>query len=330
MKLASLVSPALGLAVALCVLAGGSAWAQPFPSKPIRIIIPYAPAGLLDTTIRNVAQEMSTSMGQSVIVENRPGASTFIGMSACSNAAPDGYTVCATVPDSLTYNPLLFKKIPYDPVNGFTPISNLAFAGGMIVAGSNAPFSTFPQMIAYAKARPGALNWGTWGPGSIPHIYLEWLKQQFGVQITGVPYRGAGATMPALLANEIHMSYVGVGLAAEPIKSGRLKAIVMARSERLPTMPEVPAQSEFGGDPDLNIYFGVFGPPNMPPAVVDRLSAEFAKAIKTPKVQEFFRIQYLIPVGNTAGEFRDYMSKARDIAEKQFKAFGIAPVDAPN
>jgi tripartite-type tricarboxylate transporter receptor subunit TctC len=328
MTFASLVSRFLAVATLLAGI--GSVSAQPFPSKPIRIIIPYAPAGLLDTTIRNVAQEVAASTGQSVIVDNRPGASTFIGMSACSAAPPDGYTVCATVPDSLTYNPLLFKKVPYDPVNGFTPIGNLAFAGGMIVSGSNAPFSTFPQMIAYAKAHPGAINWGTWGPGSIPHIYLEWVKQQFGVQITGVPYKGAGQTMPALLSNEIHLSYVGVGLAADHIKAGRLKPIAMARSERLPTMPEVPAQGEFGGDPNLNIYFGIFGPPNMPPAVVDRLSAEFAKAIKAPKVQEFFRAQYLIPVGNTSAEFRDYMGKARDIAEKQFKAFGIMPTDATN
>ena len=305
------------------------ATAQAYPSKPIRIINPFAAGGLLDGTLRAVAQQMTESVGQPVLVENRPGASTFIGMSACAQAAPDGYTVCATTPDSLTYNPLLFTKVPYDAENDFAPVTNLAFTNNLIVAHASAPFNNFNEMVAYAKANPGKVNWGSWGVGSIPHIYLEWFKRNLGIEMAHIPYKGAGQAFPAILAGEIHATYGGLGFALPHIKSGKLKPLAVTPN---PTalLPNVPVLAQLGGDPGLPSYFGVFAPGKTPPALVERLSAEIAKALRTPKMQEFLKNQTLEPVGNSPAEFAAFVKADRANAQKVFKAMGIRPTDAPN
>lgn len=303
--------------------------AQAFPSKPIRIINPFAAGGLLDGTLRALAQQIGDSVGQQVVVENRPGGSTFIGMSACAQAAPDGYTVCATTPDSLTYNPLLFTKLPYDAENDFAPVTNLVFTNNLIVAHASAPFNNFSEMVAYAKANPGKINWGSWGVGSIPHIYLEWFKRNLGIEMAHIPYKGAGQAFPAILAGEIHATYGGLGFALPHIKSGKLKPMAVTPN-RTALLPDVPVLAQLGGDPGLPSYFGVFAPGKTPKPVLDRLSAEFAKALRAPKMQEFLKNQTLEPVGNSPAEFAEFVRADRANAQKVFKAMGIRAADAPN
>lgn len=306
-----------------------SAFAQAFPAKPIRIINPFAAGGLLDGTLRALGQQITESVGQTVIIENRPGGSTFIGMSACAKAPPDGYTVCATTPDSLSYNPLLFTNVPYDAERDFAPVTNLVFTNNLIVAHASAPFNTFKEMIAYAKANPRKVNWGSWGVGSIPHVYLEAITREFGIQLTHVPYKGAGQAFPAIVAGEIHVTYGGLGFSIPHIKSGKLKPLATTPA-RSTLLPDVPTLKELGAEVGLPSYFGVFAPAKTPMPVLEKLSAEFAKALRAPRIQEFLKTQTLEPVGNSPAEFAAFVKADRANAQKVFRSMGIKPTDAPS
>ena len=317
-----------GAALVIGVLCASSASPQVFPSKSIHVILPFAAGGLLDGTVRAVGQQVTESVGQPVIVENRPGGSTLIGMSACAKAAPDGYTVCITTPDSLSYNQHLFTKVPYDPENDFVPVTNLVLTNNLIVAHASAPFNTFREMIAYAKANPGKVNWGSWGIGSIAHIYLEAINRGFGVDIAQVPYKGAGQAFPAILAGEVHVTYGGLGFAMPHIKSGKLKPLATT-PESSALLPGLPTMKELGAEPGLPSYFGVFAPAKTPQPVIEKLSAEFAKALRTPKIQDFLKAQTLQPVGNSPAEFAEFVKADRANAQRVFKAMGIRPSDAP-
>ena len=220
----------------LCALfpgAAGVALSQTFPSKPIRIIVSTSPGGLTDLISRNSGQSVTESTGQPVVVEYRPGAGTLIGFQACAKAPPDGYTVCVTTPESIVYNPLLYAKLPYDPENDFVAVTNLATGvGGVIVAHPSTPGNNFAEMIAHAKANPGALNYATWGSGSVPGIFLGWINYANGVSITPVPYKGAGPSLPAIVAGQVHLTYSAIGLVAPHVKAGKLKLLAVAGTKR--------------------------------------------------------------------------------------------------
>lgn len=303
---------------------------QAFPAKPIRIIAPFASGGLVDALARTFGTHITESTGQPVIVEDRPGGSSIIGMHACAKSPPDGYTVCITVPDSLSYNPHLFSDLPYDPENDFTPITNLAFTNNLIVANAKAPFNSYKEMIAYARAKPGALNWGTWGAASLPDVYLQWVKRQAGVDITAVPYKGAGQANPAVYSGEVDLTYMGFGVAMPQIKGGKIKPLVTVGDRRSSFMPELPTLAEEGGDPGLRSYFGLFAPARLPKPIVERLAEEFAKAARTPQLREFYRRFTLEPVLNSPGEFADFVRADRANAGRVFKSMGIRPSKAPS
>ncbi|MFM9969942.1 MAG: Bug family tripartite tricarboxylate transporter substrate binding protein [Burkholderiales bacterium] len=304
--------------------------AQNFPSKPIRIIVPYVGGGAVDGSARVIAVPMGESMGQPVLIENRPGASSIVGMSACAKAPPDGYTTCMTVADSLSYNPFLFKNLPYDADKDFAPVINLARGNSMLLAKGSATFNTFKEMIAFAKAKPGALNWGTWGPASVPDMYLQWIRHEVGVDIAAVPYKGAGQAVPALLAGEVDITYMTIGAMLPHIKSGKVKSLAVVGGRRSPALPDVPHLAEEGADPGLNSYFGIFAPGGTPKPVVDRLNAEFAKALQTPKVQEYLRTLTLDIVGGSADAFAQFLRDDRINSGRVFKTMGVKPTDAPS
>ncbi len=317
----------LGATLAGAVFAAA---AQSFPVKPIRIIVSTSPGGLTDLISRTTGNIVAEAVGQPVVVEYRPGAGTLIGMSACAKAPPDGYTVCITTPESLVYNPLLFAKLPYDAENDFIPVTNLVRgAGGVVVANAGAPGNTFPEIIAYARANPGVLNFATWGPGSIPAIFLGWINHVNGVNIAAVPYKGAGPTVPAIVAGQVQLTYSAQGLVAQHVRSGKLKLLAAAGATRSPFVPDTPSLGEFKSDPGLNSYFSLYAPSKTPMPVVDRLSVEFAKAVHSPAMKDFLHKQALIPVGNTPTEFAAYIREDRVNAARIFKAIGIRPSDSP-
>ena len=315
---------AIGFLVAI------NAFAQGFPAKPIRIIVPYVGGGAVDASARVLAVPIGESIGQSVLVENRPGGSSMVGMQACAKSAPDGYTTCMTVADSLSYNPFLFKNLPYDPDRDFAPVITLARGNSMLLAKGDAPFNSFKEMIAYAKSKPGALNWGTWGPASVPDMFLQWIRHEVGVDIAAVPYKGAGQAVPALLAGEVDITYMTIGAMLPHIKSGKVKSLAVVGGRRSPLLPNVPNLVEEGADPGLNSYFGIFAPGGTPKPVVDRLNSEFSKALQTSKVQDFLRTQTLDIVGGSADDFAQFLREDRVNSGKVFKAMGVKPGDAPN
>ena len=313
---------------ALALVCSAAALTQP-AGKPMRIIVPYAAGGVTDAVARTVAGRMADAMGRPVIVDNRPGGSTMIGMQMCAKADPDGLTTCITVPDSLSYNPQLFTSLPYDPHKDFAPVINLGFTNNLLVANANAPFATYKDMLGHAKANPGKLNWGTWGTATIPDVYLRWIGKQMGVSIVAVPYKGSAGTIPAVLSGEVHITFMGFGTALPHIKSGKMKALVALGDKRSAFMPELPTLAEEGGDPGLVSYFGIFTAAATPKATVDALNAEFAKAVRTPQVQEFYKSYTIDAAITSAAEFAVFTKADRENAAKVFQGIGIKPTAAP-
>jgi tripartite-type tricarboxylate transporter receptor subunit TctC len=304
--------------------------AQTYPSGPIHIIVPYAAGGLVDALARVTGARLAESMGQPVIVENRPGASSTIGMAACANAKPDGHTVCPSTADALSYNPQLFANLPYDPEKSFAPVIMMALTNNLLVANAKAPFKNYKEMIAYAKANPGKLNWGTWGPATLPDLYLRWISSQAGVNIQAIPYKGGAAQAnPAVYTGEVDITYMGFGVAAPQIAAGTIKPLVALGAKRSVFMPDLPSLGEEGGDPGLQGYFGMWAPAGTPKPIVQRLNAEFAKAIGTPQVQTFYKNSTLVAEANTPDEFGAFAKADREAAAKVFKSIGITPQAVP-
>ena len=315
----------------LLVLAGLTlpplALAQAFPSKPIRVIFPYPPGSMLDGLARTLGQQMTEARGLPVVVDNRPGANTFIGMGACANAPADGHSICMTVAESISHNPFLFASLPYDPEKDFVPVTNLTWIQSAVVGSTNSPFTSFKEMIAYARANPGKLTWGTAGSASISALRMNWTELRSGVKLTAVPYKGVVQAWPPLLAGEINITSVGLGFALPQIKAGkaRLLAVDGLGGKRLPYMPDVPSLTEEGVNLPLYAWFGVFAPARTPRPVVDQLHAEIVKAMRSPKAQDFMREQTLDPVGNSPEDFAVFLKKARAEAATVFKTLGIKP-----
>jgi tripartite-type tricarboxylate transporter receptor subunit TctC len=315
--------------VAAAALFAPAASAQNYPTGAIRIIVPYSAGGLNDSLARVTGALVSEALGQPVLVENKPGASSIIGMDTCARAAPDGLTLCMTVADSLSYNPQLFAKLPYDPEKSFEPVIRLAWTNNLLVATGKAPFSNYKDMIAYAKANPGKLNWGTWGPATLPDLYLRWITSQAGVSITAIPYGGAAKANLATYSGEVDITYMGFGVAGSQIAAGTVKPIVAVGAKRSAFMPDLPSLGDVGADPGLTGYFGLFAPAGTPKPIIDRLNAEFSKTMNAPKVQEFFKASTLIWEPNTPEQFAAFAKADREAAAKVFKSIGVTPQDVP-
>ncbi len=322
-----------GIAVLLLAAIAGSlvspAAAQKFPSGPVHIIVPFAAGGLTDALARVLGNQVAEAIGQPVIVENRSGAGSIVGMETCAKAKPDGQTVCLTVADSLSYNPQLYANLPYDPDKSFAPVIRLAWTNNLLVANAKTPFDTYKGMIQYAKANPGKLNWATWGPATLPDLYLRWVSARAGIVIQAIPYKGAAQGNPAVYSGEADITYMGFGVAAQPIAVGTIKPLVAVGDRRSPLMPDLPSLGEEGGDPGLAGYFGLFAPAGTPKPIVERLNAEFAKAINTPAVQAFYKTSTLVAEANTPDQFARFAKADREAAAKVFKSIGVTPQAAP-
>jgi tripartite-type tricarboxylate transporter receptor subunit TctC len=303
--------------------------AEKYPDKPIRIIVPYLAGGLVDTLARATGNKVAESLGQPVIVVDRPGASSIIGMEACARAKPDGYTLCMTVADSLSYNPQLFAKLPYDPEKDFVPVLRLAWTNNLIAANAKAPFDNYEQMVAYAKEHPGVINWATWGPATLPDLYLRWIAAHEGVKITGIPYGGAAQGNTAVYSGEVHVSYFGFGVAAPQIAAGVMKPIVTVGDKRSPFMPDLPSLGEERADPGLQGYFGLYAPGGTPAEIIGLLNKEFSKAVGAADVQKLYKASTLVWEPNTPEQFAAFAKADRSAAAKVFRSIGVTPRAAP-
>src|SRR6266851_2937628 len=286
--------------------------------------VPYPAGGVVDGLMRSIGQQLSESTGQAVIVDNRPGANTIIALEACAKAAPDGYTLCTSSTDGMSFNPNLYPKLPYDAERDFAPITQLVWVNGVIVAGAKAPYDTVRDMIGHAKRKPGAINFASFGMGSTPHFFVEWFNKVGEVDIVHVPYKGSAQILPALLSGEADATFIAMGIVLPMIKSGKMKALAVTGPRRSPYLPDVSTLAEQGIDPRLQNWFGVFAPARAPKAVVDRLNAEFVKALRQPRFEEqFLKIQAFDAVGNSPAEFADFLKADRANAKAVIAKTGI-------
>ena len=260
------------IAAAVLVAAPLAASAQSFPSRPVKIVIPVAAAGALDPLARVIASRLAEIWKQPVLVENRPGANGIIGADYVSKAEPDGYTLLMSEASPFVMNPHLYKKLPYDGLNGFTPITLVVRLPWVIAVHASVPASTLQELAALAKAKPGTLSYGSIGLGSSAHIKFEQLKTALGVDITHVPYKGAGPAMTDLLAGQISMIMITPGLVEPHARTGKLRLIATAMADRIAALPNLPTVAESGVPGfEAGTWFGLMGPPGMPREIVAKI-----------------------------------------------------------
>jgi tripartite-type tricarboxylate transporter receptor subunit TctC len=294
-----------------------------YPGKPVHIIVPYPAGGVVDGLVRSLGQPLGESLGQPVVVDNRPGANTIIALEACAKAAPDGYTLCTSSSDGMSFNPHLYTTLPYDADRDFAPITQLVWVNGVIVAGAKAPYDSVKDMIAYARQKPGSVNFASFGMGSTPHFFVEWFRKAGGVDIVHVPYKGSAQIIPALLSGEADATFIAMGIVLPQIRSGKMKALAVTGLQRSPYLPEVSTLAEQGLDPKLQNWFGVFAPAQTPRAIVERLNTEFLKALHAPRFEEFLKAQAFDPVGNSPEAFAEFLKADRANAMQVIERTGI-------
>lgn len=315
-----IVKIALGLACLSIV--GGSALAQNYPSRPIKIVVGFPAGGGVDTSARVVGEALSRGLGQPVVVENKPGAAGTIAAGEVARSEADGYTLLVTPGGHSIYG-AIFKSLPFDTVKSFDWISSIVSAPFLVVVPADSEFKTLSDLIAKARYAPGTINFGSAGPGTTHHLALELLAQRSGTKLQHVPYRGDAPLNTALLAGEVQFGLATPTLAIGNIQSGKLRALAVTSNERLDRLPEVPTVEQALGikDYDVRTWFGLAAPSGTPPAVRERLSAEVRKGLSDPEVRK-----RLSNIGDTAPTSPEQM---RDRVARELQTW-TATVDGAN
>ena len=298
--------------------------AQEFPGKPVRIMVPYPPGGGVDGMARPIADRLSRLWNQPVVVENKPGASTIIGSDFVAKAAPDGLTLLFTSDSSITSNPHLYPKMPFDPVKDLAPVTQLIDLFQMVVAHPSVPARTLQELVELAKARPGTLNYGSYGSGSQPNQLFEALKAQTGVNIAHIPYKGIAPALTAAVAGEVQLTMGGTATSRGYFAAGRLKPLAIARAQRLPALPEVPTLREAGfPDIDPKPWFGLFAPAGTPAAILEKIQKDVYTVITEPDFdkREMTGKGYG-PVGSTPAEFAAFIKTDLEYKGRLIKLSG--------
>lgn len=286
MKMLSLRRLLGPVTVALAAFAGAAvapAAAQDYPNKTIRIVVPLAPGGGTDTLARIIANKLKDSLGQAVIVENRPGAAGNLGADIVFKSPPDGYTLLFTQPGPLVVNKSLYAKLPFEPEK-FVPIALVSRQDIMLAAHPDVPVKDLKELIAYAKANPGKLNFGSSGAGSAPHLAAEMFNSMARVKMVHVPYKGAGESMTATLSHQVDLTFFAFSTALPNAKAGKLRAIAVGNTKRNPALPDVPSISEVLPGYDATSFTAFVAPPGTPPAIQQKLARAIADAVRQPDV----------------------------------------------
>lgn len=286
---------------------------QPYPARPISAIVPYPPGGVMDNGARAIAAALSPAWGQSIVVENRAGANGNIGVEACAKADSDGYTVCFPAGVIISLNPFAYSKLPFDPQRDLTPVVHVGVLDTSITTHVSVPVNSVRELLDLARAKPGALNWGSLGIGSSSHLYMEWFQAKTGVKFTHIPYKGSPEMIRALISGEVHILTNSPGVMLPHVKAGKAKLIsVITNTERYPPLPQVPTLREQGYDLDFRNWLGIFLPRNAPETIVRRWNSEVNRLVKDPKfTDKFFAPMALTPTGGTVEEFVEYMKRDR-------------------
>src|SRR5882672_2512058 len=302
MRLLAFVTAALAAAPLL-------APAQSFPSRPVKIVVPTSPGGATDAFSRALSPRLSEVWGQPVLVENRPGANQIMGADHVSKSAPDGTTLLVSDASSFVINPHLYRKLPYDGVRGFSPITVLVRFPWVIAVHPSIPANTFQEFVAYAKSKPGTISYGSFGLGSSGHISVDYLKNLVGIDIVHVPYRGAGPALTDLLSGQIQMMMVTPLLVEPHARAGKLKLVAAATRERIAGLPDLPTIAESGVPGyEAGTWFALVGPAGIPREVIAKIYADTAKILADPGFREqYVTRQWFEAIGSTPEEFAAYL-----------------------
>lgn len=304
------VALAFGLATAL---GAGALRADDYPSRPIRLIVPYAPGGAADLVARIIAKRAGASLGQPIVVENRCGAGSIIGTDLVKQSDPDGYTLLLGQSGPISINPAVYKKLPYDPLKDFAPITMTSAYPYIMVVSPKLGVKTVPEFVALAKSKPGELNYGTAGIGASNHLLTELFDGKAGIKMTHIPYRGTALAVTDLIAGQVQVVFADPVSALPHVNAGTLLALAVTSKDRSPVAPDVPTISESGYPGfDAIAWHGILAPAHTPAAIVDRLNAEIVKALKDPEAQSLLEKQAVQTVGNSPAAFATFIRQ--DIA----------------
>ncbi|MBL8305037.1 MAG: tripartite tricarboxylate transporter substrate binding protein [Ideonella sp.] len=325
MRQALLRTTLAALSAGLLTLAAAPAAAQAstYPSKPIRIVVPYPPGGFNDTLARTVGARLQTVWGQPVTVDNKPGGGTVIGTDAVAKSAPDGHTLFI-MPFAFAVNPSIFKKLPYDPVKDFAPITLAATTPNLLVVGPAVKAGSVAELLAQAKG--GGLNYASTGVGSSNHLSMEKFKQMAGVDITHVPYKGSAPAVTDLLGGQVGVMFDNIPNVIQHVKSGRLRALAVTSPKRSPHVPDLPTVAEAGVPGyEVSVWFGIAAPGGTPAAIVDKLHDEIVRTLNLPEVREKFSAQGVDVVGSTPAQFAAHLKEQSALWAKVVKDSGVTP-----
>jgi len=308
----------------LLALAPALVQAQTYPSKPVRIVVPYTAGGPADLLVRGLGQKLTDAWGQQIVVENKPGANEIIAAQDVAKSPPDGYNFLLASDAVFSLNAYLYSKLPYDPVKDFTPVSRLVNANLMLVARPDLPATTVRELVDYAKSNPGKLNYGSVGAGGVNHLAMAWFNTQNGLEMQHVPYKGLVQGLQDIMTNRLDVMFAVIGGAAPHLKAARMKGLATSGKARNALIPEVPTFAEAGyPNFDASFYFGLAAPAGTPREMVAKMAEEAGKIVRTAE----FREKYLFnlgfeAVGDSPAEFAAYLRQDRELAAKKVQASG--------
>jgi tripartite-type tricarboxylate transporter receptor subunit TctC len=304
-----------------------SAWcfaAQAWPTKPVRIVVAYPPGGGIDVMARQIGEKLTAAWGQPVVVENKPGANTILATDSVAKSAADGHTILMTTDATFSINPHLYAKLPFDTQRDFIPVTMLVLLQQLLVAHPSFSANTLEELIKLAKAKPGSINYASYGSGSQPHLAGEMLKNKAGIDLVHVPYKGISLAVPAVMAGEVQLTFAGIATSMPQLKAGRIKAIAIGGAQRSPLLPQVPTFRELGyPEVETHAWFGFFLPVGSPPEAVARIHRDTKKIIDEPD----FRQKQLIEkgyevVGSAPEEFIAYIRRDSESRGRAVKISG--------
>lgn len=314
------------MVVVLGMVVAGAAVAQEYPTRPIRVLVPFAPGGVVDTSTRILTTKLSERLGWNFVVDNRPGGNGFIAVQIAAKGAPDGYTLLSAHTGEFAVNPAIFKSVPYDLERDFVPITMLSDAPMAVVVGVKSPINSFKDFVAMAKAKPGQVSYGSPGTGSINQLATEWLASAAGVKLLHVPYKGGAPAVSATAAGEVMMTVAGIPGVLPHLQAGRVKVIGITTAKRS-AHANYPTPNEGGiSGVDASIWVGLFAPKGTPKAIVNRLYKETVEVLKLPDVKDRFgTIGGAETVGMPPAEFQARVKRDLERYRKVVQSVGIEP-----
>jgi tripartite-type tricarboxylate transporter receptor subunit TctC len=318
------IHASIGTLLAVALACATPVQAQEFPSKPIKLIVPYAAGGGTDIVARIVAQKLQDKWGPAVIVENRAGAGGNVGAEAVFTAAPDGYTLLFTAQGPLVVNQYLFEKMPYEPEK-FTPVSLVVVAYSALLANPKVPAQNLRELIAYAKANPGKLNYASQGIGTAAHLIAELFKSMAGVQINHIPYRGGGPAVNDLVAGHVDLMFAELASAHQYIQSGQLRPLAVSSDKRIANLPDVPVVSEVLPAFFVTSWWAIVAPPGMPPELTNKISAAVGEIMRQPDVTKRLTEMSMVSTGSSPAELSKFIAEEAELWGKVIRTTGAKP-----